>query len=111
MSFSIQSALLRIKVAARAMHEEAESASARGVHIEPAALEHYADLLDKARATLEFEQSGSLTWDDTVWLKTVLKSLARSVATAEATGGMISVGEIRGVIEVVNEAKTQGGDQ
>ena len=111
MNFFIQSALLRIKGAARAMHEEAEAASKLGAHIEPASLEYYAELLDRAAVTLEFEQSGSLTWDDSVWLKSIIKSLERSVATAEAAGEMISADEMRSLIETVNKTKTQGGAQ
>ncbi|MGP9696194.1 hypothetical protein ACT3UG_01145 [Halomonas sp. AOP27-A1-34] len=109
MNFDTQQALLAVKGIARAMREDAESARNNSVQIEPVALDHYASMLDKARDTLEAGYADSLTKDDTIWLKTVLKSLARSVATAEASGSMISVGEIRAVIEVVDEAKRPGG--
>ena len=111
MNFDTQQALLRIKGAARAMREEAEAASTKGIQIEPVALNHYAALLDKARDTLEFEQSCSLTNDDPIWLKTVMDSLAGCVAFAEKTGYPISVSEIRAVMSVVNDARVQGGGQ
>lgn len=109
MTHQTKQALLNLQGIVRTLREEATDARTKEWPIEPVALEHYANLLDKARDTLAFEHEQRLTNDDTAWLKTVLKSLARCVATAEATGGMISVGEIRGVIEVVNDAKTQGG--
>ncbi|MDP4557922.1 hypothetical protein Q9247_09525 [Halomonas meridiana] len=111
MNLDTQQALLRIKGAARAMREEAEAASTKGIQIEPVALNHYAALLDKARDTLEFEQSCSLTNDDTIWLKTVMDSLAGCVKRAEKSGYPISVSEIRAVMSVVNDARVQGGAQ
>lgn len=111
MNFDTQQALLRIKGMSRAMREEAEMARTKDTPIEPVALDHYAAMLDKSRDTLEFEHAQSLTKDDTVWLKTVMKSLARCVAGAEKTGGMISAGDIKAVIDVVNDAKKQGGAQ
>ena len=111
MNFDTQQALLRIKGTARAMREEAEEASTKGIQIEPVALNHYAALLDKARDTLEFEQSCRLTNDDTIWLKAVMDNLAGCVAFAEKTGYPITVSEIRAVMSVVNGARVQGGAQ
>lgn len=111
MSFDTQQALLHIKGMARTLREEAKEARTKGTLIEPIALDHYAAMLNKSRDTLEFEYAQSLTTDDSVWLKTVMKSLARCVADAEKTGTMISAGEIKAVIEVVNDAKKQGGAQ
>ncbi|WP_372374225.1 hypothetical protein ACDI10_09900 [Vreelandella venusta] len=53
MNFHIKQALLRIKGTARAMREDAEAARTKSIHIEPAALDHYAAMLDKALDTLE----------------------------------------------------------
>ncbi|WP_249976103.1 hypothetical protein [Vreelandella olivaria] len=111
MSNHTQQALLSLTGIVRTLREEAEEARTNGAQIEPVALEHHAALLDKARDAVAFEYEQRLTNDDTVWLKTVMKSLARCVKSAEKTGCTIGMSEIRAVIEVVNDARVQGGAQ
>ena len=116
MSQHTQQALLSLQGIVRTLREEASEARTKHRQIEPVALEHYAALLDKARETLAFEHEQRLTNNDTVWLKTIMKSLALCIQGAKETGSTITAGEIRTLMdvvsmEVVNEARGQGGAQ
>ncbi len=111
MSQHIQQSLLSLQGIVRTLREEASEARTKGWQIEPVALEHYAALLDKARDTLAIDHAQRVTNNDAAWLRTLMKLMADCVKRAEARGGAISVGEIRALIEVIEQERVQGGAQ